>query len=130
VFFVSEHNPVDAYRVIEAEKASYPIKRTCALLEVSRSGYQKWRANRDGGPTLAQRRRAELDAKVAKFHTASDGVYGAPRILVDLRAGGAVEAKYPKPRYIVGASGKASVLARLLLTDRMWDRIMMKDLKA
>jgi len=32
----------------------------------------------------------------------------------------AVEAKNPKPRYIVGASGKASVLARLLLSDQMW----------
>jgi NAD(P)-dependent dehydrogenase (short-subunit alcohol dehydrogenase family) len=42
----------------------------------------------------------------------------------------AVEAKNPKPRYIVGASGKATVLARLLLTDRMWDRVMMKGLKA
>jgi short-subunit dehydrogenase len=40
----------------------------------------------------------------------------------------AVEAKDPKPRYIVGASGKASVLARLLLTDRMWDRLLMKSL--
>ena len=40
----------------------------------------------------------------------------------------AVEAKDPKPRYIVGVSGKASVLARGLLTDRMWDRLMMKGL--
>jgi len=36
----------------------------------------------------------------------------------------AVQAKNPRPRYIVGASGKASVLARALLTDRMWDRVM------
>jgi NAD(P)-dependent dehydrogenase (short-subunit alcohol dehydrogenase family) len=42
----------------------------------------------------------------------------------------AVQAKNPKPRYIVGASGKASVLARLLLSDRMWDRVMMKGLSA
>jgi NAD(P)-dependent dehydrogenase (short-subunit alcohol dehydrogenase family) len=42
----------------------------------------------------------------------------------------AVEARNPKPRYIVGASGKASVLARALLTDRMWDRVMTKGLKA
>jgi NAD(P)-dependent dehydrogenase (short-subunit alcohol dehydrogenase family) len=41
-----------------------------------------------------------------------------------------VKAKNPKPRYIVGASGKASVLARALLSDRMWDRIMMQALKA
>jgi NAD(P)-dependent dehydrogenase (short-subunit alcohol dehydrogenase family) len=42
----------------------------------------------------------------------------------------AVQAKNPKPRYIVGASGKASVLARALLSDRMWDRIMSKGLGA
>ena len=42
----------------------------------------------------------------------------------------AVEDKNPRPRYIVGASGKASVFARLLLSDRMWDRIMMKSLSA
>jgi NAD(P)-dependent dehydrogenase (short-subunit alcohol dehydrogenase family) len=35
-----------------------------------------------------------------------------------------VKARNPKPRYIVGASGKASVLARTLLSDRMWDRVM------
>jgi transposase InsO family protein len=74
--------------VIEAEKATYPIKRMCALLEVSRSGFYKWRASHDAGPTPVQRRRVELDAKVAKFHTESDGVYGAPRILADLRDDG------------------------------------------
>jgi hypothetical protein len=42
----------------------------------------------------------------------------------------AVQAKNPKPRYIVGVSGRASLLARLLLTDRMWDRVLMKGLSA
>jgi NADP-dependent 3-hydroxy acid dehydrogenase YdfG len=41
----------------------------------------------------------------------------------------AVQAKNPKPRYIVGVSGKASVLARVLLTDRMWERVMTRGLK-
>ena len=41
----------------------------------------------------------------------------------------AVESKNPRPRYIVGASGKASVLARQLLTDRMWDRVVMRGLR-
>ncbi len=40
-----------------------------------------------------------------------------------------IEKKNPKPRYVVGASGKASVLARQLLTDRMWDRVMGAGLK-
>ena len=40
-------------------------------------------------PSPAWQRRAELDAQVAEFHQASDGVHGAPRILADLRAAGA-----------------------------------------
>jgi transposase InsO family protein len=74
--------------VIEAEKATYPIKRMCELLEVSRSGFYQWRGGRDRGPTPSQRRRDALDAKVAASHAASDGVYGAPRVLADLRADG------------------------------------------
>lgn len=60
----------------------------CELLEVSRSGFYKWRKNQGAGPSPAALRRAELDAKVAAFHKASDGVYGAPRILADLRDDG------------------------------------------
>jgi len=42
----------------------------------------------------------------------------------------AIDAKNPKARYVIGASGKFSVLARLLLSDRMWDRVMLKTLKS
>ena len=74
--------------MIEAEKAIYPVSRMCALLEVSRSGFYKWRQSRDNGPSPSPQRRAQLDAQVADFHEASDGVYGAPRILADLRDAG------------------------------------------
>ncbi len=40
-----------------------------------------------------------------------------------------IKARNPKPRYVVGFSGKASVLARALLSDRMWDRVMSTGLK-
>jgi NAD(P)-dependent dehydrogenase (short-subunit alcohol dehydrogenase family) len=40
-----------------------------------------------------------------------------------------IKARSPKPRYVVGVSGKASVLARALLSDRMWDRVMTAGLK-
>jgi putative transposase len=74
--------------VIEAEKATYAIRRMCELLEVSRSGFYKWRRNRRRGAQPSQQRRDELDGRVAALHAASDGVYGAPRILADLRAEG------------------------------------------
>ena len=40
-----------------------------------------------------------------------------------------VRARNPRPRYIVGISGKATVLARALLTDRMWERILLRGLR-
>ena len=92
--------------MIEAEKASYPIKRMCGLLQVSRSGFYQWRASRHRGPTASQRRRADLDAKVAASHAGSDGVYGAPRVLADLRAAG-----QPVSRKTVAASLRRQHLA-------------------
>jgi NADP-dependent 3-hydroxy acid dehydrogenase YdfG len=41
----------------------------------------------------------------------------------------AVRARNPAPRYVVGFSGKATVLARALLTDRIWERILMRGLR-
>lgn len=76
--------------MIEAEKATYPIKRMRELLEVSRSGYYKWRRAREAGPSPTAARRGALDAKVPRSNKASDGVYGAPRILADLHAHGEV----------------------------------------
>ncbi|MEN4449940.1 IS3 family transposase, partial [Mycobacterium sp. SM3041] len=60
----------------------------CRPLEVSRSGFYKWRTNAAAAPGAAAVRRAGLDAAVAAAHEASDGVYGAPRILADLREKG------------------------------------------
>lgn len=62
--------------------------RMTGLLEVSRSGFYKWRATQAAGPTPAQQRREAIDAMVKGFHAASDQVYGSPRILADLRADG------------------------------------------
>lgn len=78
------------YRVIEAKKAGFTITRMTRLLEVSRSGFYKWRATMAAGPSLAQQRRDLIDAEVRGFHDASDRVYGSPRILADLRDDGEI----------------------------------------
>lgn len=62
----------------------------CRLLEVSRSGFYKYRAAVAAGPSPAAVRRAATDVAVAAAHAASDGVYGAPRILAELREDGKV----------------------------------------
>lgn len=40
----------------------------------------------------------------------------------------AVEAKNPKPRYVTGLSGRAAVLMRALVTDRVWQHIMLRSI--
>jgi len=74
--------------VIESEKANYPIARMCRLLNVDRRRYYEWLARRDAGPTPRQQRLAELTARIKGHHGASDGTYGAPRIVRDLREAG------------------------------------------
>jgi NADP-dependent 3-hydroxy acid dehydrogenase YdfG len=72
-----------------------------------------------------KRRHAEITGAMAKARLLTVDADRVARAVVR-----AVEAKNPKPRYIVGASGRASLLARTLLTDRMWDRLLMKGLTA
>ena len=75
------------YRLIEAEKANYRVTMMCRLLEVARSAYYAW----TGRPASARAvREAALGERIAVLHADSDGTYGAPRILADLRAEGVV----------------------------------------
>jgi NADP-dependent 3-hydroxy acid dehydrogenase YdfG len=71
-----------------------------------------------------KRRYAELTRTLAESRVMTVGADTVARAVVR-----SVEAKNPRPRYVIGASGKASVLARLLLTDRMWDRVVMRGLR-
>ena len=79
------------YRVILAEKATFPIAVMCRALGVARSAfYQWWADERTGAVSARQARRADLTDKIEAFHEASAGTYGAPRILADLRDAGEV----------------------------------------
>ena len=88
-----ELEPDRAFAVIDAEKANHSITRMTELLGVSRSGYYAWAARKDAPPGPRAARAAELTVKIRDFHTASDEVNGAPRILADLRADGETVSK-------------------------------------
>lgn len=78
------------YELIEAEKANYPITRMVELLGVARAAYYKWTRRVAAGPSPRAVRRVDLTAKIIDAHGESNGVYGAPRILADLREAGEV----------------------------------------
>ena len=71
--------------MMHAEKSNHTVSRMARLLEVSRSGYYAW-AQRP--PSKRAVRAERIEAKVAWFHGDSDEVFGAPRILADLREDG------------------------------------------
>ncbi len=73
------------YRVIQGEKATFPIATLCRVLEVGRSGYYAW-ARR--GVSVRVQSDAVLTAQIAAAHARSRRTYGAPRVHAELRAGG------------------------------------------
>jgi transposase InsO family protein len=74
---------VSVARFIADQRTFYrvPHALTCAILGVSVSWFYKW-LHRE--PTDRERRRAELDTRVAELFVASKRTYGWPRIHADL----------------------------------------------
>lgn len=74
---------MSCYRLIEAEKTSFPVQFMCRMLGVSRSGYYGW----SGRPPLRRSRQdAILTAKIREIHRRSRETYGSPRVHAELRA--------------------------------------------
>ena len=73
------------YEFIKAHRHEYGVRTMCHLLEIAPSGYYDWLKK----PTSA---RAKEDARLLQLirasFIASQGVYGAPRVFLDLREAG------------------------------------------
>ena len=70
------------YAMIERCRSAFPIQLMCRCLNVSPSGYYGWR---ERAPSARHRANARLLKKIREIHTASDGVFGSPRVLDELR---------------------------------------------
>ena len=72
----------ERFRLVAAEKALTPVKVSCELLEVSRSGFYDWERR-----SLSQRELSDawILEKIRQIHLDNRGVYGTPRIHAELR---------------------------------------------
>ena len=70
---------------IAAEKAQYPVRLLCELLDVSRSGYYAW-VDRPAAPKTTSDARLVIEIKAAMVR--GRGAYGSPRVHLELRARG------------------------------------------
>ncbi|MFE4333841.1 IS3 family transposase [Streptomyces sp. NPDC056831] len=77
----------ELYRLIHAEKATYPIVLLCRVLKVARSSYYAWR---EGEAARRARQAADnaLAHEITVLHISSRHTYGVPRIHAELRRPG------------------------------------------
>jgi len=93
-----------AYAFIRAHRDRYSVQSMCPVLGVAPSGYDEW---------LQQpiSRRAQEDARLLRFirasFVASHGIYGAPRVFLDLRKAGEVCSKHRVARLMREATLRA-----------------------
>ena len=79
------------YEFIKAQRRQFSVQMLCRVLDVAPSGYYEW---------LKQplSKRAQEDARLLRLiqasFTASQGVYGAPRVFLDLREAGETCSKH------------------------------------
>ena len=72
------------FKFIENERENFPVSILCRVLDVSRSGYYRWRT---AEPSEREKLDTQLKPKVAAIYAESKETYGSPRIhaeLVDL----------------------------------------------
>lgn len=79
------------YTFIKAHRREFDTAMMCRLLDVSRSGFYAWLRNPLSDRALEDQRLLGL---IVAAYTASHGVYGAPRIFLDLREAGETCSKH------------------------------------
>ena len=104
------------YQFINEHRHRWGVKTMCRLLEVARSGFYKWLHKPLSDRAIED---ARLLALIKDSYDASSGVYGSPRVFLDLREAGEICGRhrvarimkthkikalrgYKAPRHIVG----------------------------
>lgn len=86
------------YRFIAGQRTLYPLRRLCAVLQVSVSGYYDWLKRR---PSRRAEANAGLAARIRAVHEASRQTYGYLRVHAQLRASGEQVGKHRVARLMV-----------------------------
>src|SRR5262245_30421818 len=94
----------EAYEFITAHRALYDVRVMCRVLGVAPSGYYKWLH-------VPVSNRAHEDARLLRLirasFLASHGIYGAPRVFLDLREAGETCSKHRVARLMRQAGLRA-----------------------
>jgi putative transposase len=93
---------VSVYRIISAERASFPVSVMCEVLGVSRSGYHGWERR---APSDRALRDAWLTSRIKEIHEQARGVYGSRRVQAELRLGHGIQVSRRRVRRLMRQAG-------------------------
>jgi putative transposase len=93
---------VSVYRIISAERASFPVSVMCEVLGVSRSGFHGWERRAPSDRALSD---AWLTSRITDIHKQARGVYGSRRVQAELRLGQGIWVSRKRVRRLMRQAG-------------------------
>ena len=93
---------MSTYRIISAERASFPVSVMCEVLEVSRPGFHQWEHRAPSDRALGD---AWLTEKITDIHERARGVYGSRRVQAELRLGQGIRVSRRRIQRLMRAAG-------------------------
>jgi transposase InsO family protein len=104
------------YTCIHQLRAEYAVVRLCQVLQVSVSGYYRWRKRQ---PSVREQANAKLLDKIRIVHGEHRGIYGSPRIHAELQAQGerCSRKRVERLMRLDGLAGKCKRRRRICTTD-------------
>lgn len=100
---------MSVYRIISAERASFPVSLMCEVLGVSRSGFNAWATRAPSDRALSD---AWLTEKIKQIHKSNRGVYGTPRVHAELRLAHGVRVGRKRVERLMGQAGISGLVTR------------------
>lgn len=93
---------MSVYRIISAERASFPVSVMCEVLGVSRPGFHQWEHRVPSDRALSD---AWLTEKITDIHERARGVYGSRRVQAELRLGQGIQVSRRRVQRLMRAAG-------------------------
>ena len=93
---------MSTYRIISAERASFPVSVMCEVLDVSRSGFHEWERRAPSDRELSD---AWLTSRIVEIHERARGVYGSRRVQAELRLGQDIRISRRRVRRLMRQAG-------------------------
>lgn len=100
---------MSVYRIISAERASFPVSAMCELLGVSRSGFHEWSTRAPSDRALAD---AWLIERIKAIHEENLRVYGSPRIHAELRMQYGIKVSRKRVERLMRQAGVSGLVPR------------------